>query len=212
MVYKHYLFESALGGSAVITEVIGGERPFVRLNQTWFHPQGGGQKADRGTIAGKAVVNVTHDDGEINHYLLDTDGLYVGQEVLIIVDAEWRDANARLHTGGHLIAALAEEAFPTLRASGGHHWPGEARVEFTGDDLPDPNEVLRVLGSKLDQAVTDDLPVQVLFEDASRSIKIGGHAPVPCGGTHAVSTGRLNGIALTKVKVKGGKLRVSYQV
>ena len=110
--------------------------------ETLFHPQGGGQKADRGTIGGRAVTHVAHaDGGEVNHYLDSTDGLSVGDAVEIAVDAEWRQLNARWHTAGHLIAAVVEKLFPTLQGVAGHHWPGEGRVEFAPGDVPAAEEV-----------------------------------------------------------------------
>jgi alanyl-tRNA synthetase len=214
MTYKRYLFEAALGGAAVVTAVSDGPRPYVRLNQTWFHPQGGGQKGDRGSISGKVVVSVTHDDAdEINHYVEDTSGLYVGREVIVEVDAQWRSVNAKLHTGGHLIAAIAESLFPSLKAVGGHHWPGEARVEFTASEFPYLDEMKGALVAEVARAVRADSQVKVVFgDDSSRSIQIGDYAPVPCGGTHVDRTSLLSDLQVSKLKMKGSRLRVSYQI
>ncbi len=212
MTYKRYLFEPTLDGMAIITEVSDGERPYIKLNQTWLHPQGGGQKADRGTIADRAVLGVAHVDGDIYHYLEDVRGLYVGQEVLVEVDGEWRFTNTALHTSGHLIAALIEMRFPTLRAVGGHHWPGEARVEFAGGCLLSPEDILNILNEDIVKAVEANLSVRVIFDDgANRTVQIGEYHAVPCGGTHVDRTGLLLHCEVIKAKAKGGKLRISYQ-
>ena len=109
-----------------VIEVGGDGRPFVRLSETLFHPQGGGQKADRGTVGGRAVTHVAHaDGGEVNHYLDSTDGLSDGDGVEMVVEAEWRQLNARWHTAGHLIAAVVEKLFPAVQGVAGHHWPGD---------------------------------------------------------------------------------------
>lgn len=213
MTHKRYLFEPALGGAATIAELGEGERPYVKLDQTWFHPQGGGQKADRGTIAGRPVLGVAHVGGDVFHYVGSVEGLCVGEEVAVEVDGGWRLANATLHTGGHLIAALVESRFPTLKAVGGHHWPDEARVEFAGDCRLTPEDLLNILNEDLARAVGTDLPVRVLFDDdANRTVKIGEYPAVPCGGTHVERTGLLIDCVGVKAKAKGGKLRVSYQV
>ena len=49
--------------TTTITAITGGDKPVVRLAETIFHPQGGGQKADRGTIGDMIVTHVVHADG-----------------------------------------------------------------------------------------------------------------------------------------------------
>lgn len=43
----------------------------------------------------------------------------------------------------------------------------------------------------------------------NRIVTVGGLS-CPCGGTHVSSTGKLEGVRVTKVKAKKGTLRVSY--
>jgi alanyl-tRNA synthetase len=212
MTLKRYLYEPTLGGSAVITEIGSDEQFWIRLNQTWFHPQGGGQKADKGTVDDIPVIHVAHFDGEVNHYVEMLTGLEIGKEVSLKVDPGWRRTNAKSHTAGHLIAAIAESLFPGIKAVSGHHWPGEARVEFSGKPLPTADEVLKRLSDALSQAIGDGLPVEIIGDPlVSRSIQIGEFSAVPCGGTHLENLDSLDEVELTKVKIKSGKLRVSYQ-
>jgi Ser-tRNA(Ala) deacylase AlaX len=214
MTVKRYLASADLAGAAAITHVGDDGRPFVRLSETLFHPQGGGQKADRGTVAGRAVTHVAHaEGGEVNHYLDSTDGLAVGDPVEFAVDAEWRRLNARWHTAGHLIAAAVEKLFPTLQGVAGHHWPDEGRVEFAPGDGANVEEVAARLPEALAEAVRADLPVRVVGDPfASRVVVVGDSRPVGCGGTHLASVGELGAVTVTRVKAKGGKLRVSYAV
>ena len=213
MTVKRYLASAELAGTATITHVGDDGRPFVRLSETLFHPQGGGQKADRGTVAGRAVVHVAHTpDGEVNHYLGSAEGLTVGQVADVAVDPEWRRLNARWHTAGHLIAAVVERLFPKLQGVAGHHWPGEGRVEFAPGDGASAEEVAAKLPDALAEAVRADLPVRVIGDPfVSREVAVGDSRPVGCGGTHLPSVGGL-AVTVTGVKVKGGKLRVSYTV
>ena len=135
---KLYLETPAVEGRATVTEVVGDERPIVRLDRTLFHPQGGGQLADRGELFPPdgppvKVLDVRHSEGgEVDHFVDRVDGLTQGLEVRAHVDQERRSRNARLHSAGHLVAEVAEAIEPTIRAKAGHHWPGEARVEFDG--------------------------------------------------------------------------------
>lgn len=212
MTTKQYLASSALAETSVITEIGTDEgKPYVRVGETLFHPQGGGQKADRGTIGGASVIQVVHTDGDVNHYVDSIADLRVGMSVEMTIDPEWRQINAKSHTAGHLIAAVGDTLVSGLKAIGGHHWQGESRVEFTGALTQSPDEFLANLSKAVKQAVKDNLAVNVVGDPfASRQIQIGSFPAVPCGGTHLDSLSLLSDLELTKVKVKGDKVRVSY--
>jgi len=211
MTVKKYLNCPDLRGTFVVVEVGDDGRPFVRLDETLFHPQGGGQKADRGKIAGRVVVHVTKDGDEVNHYLESTTGLAVGVAVAVEVDAAWRATGSAWHTAGHLIAALVERRWPELRAASGHHWEGEARVDFSPGDARLADAVAKELPGLLTEAIEAQLPVKVVGDPfISRAVVIGNFSPLPCGGTHIEHTGRLPRVDIARVRVKDGKLRVSY--
>jgi len=216
MTHKRYLFNPATQGRSRITALGQDDhgRAWCRLQATLFHPQGGGQQADRGSIAGIPVLHVAHtDDGEVVHYLASTDGVAAGQEVALVVDAAWRLLNARHHTAGHLIAALVEVAWPGLRAVAGHHWPGQARVDFTAEGTTPTEEIRQVLAAALPRAIDRQLPVWICGDPlVKRAIAIGDYPPVPCGGTHIEHTGLLGNVEITKVRSKGNQLRISYRV
>jgi len=216
MTNKRYLVESTLSGTATVTATGRDDRGnWVRLSETLFHPQGGGQKADRGSIGGVSVVHVAHaEPGEVNHYVEQDGQLMPGQEVVMDVDAAWRESNRRLHTGGHLIAAVTEERYPGLLAVAGHHWPGESRVEFEIGEgaAPAGEEFVADLQGTLQEAIRADLSVEIVGDPyTSRAIRIGDSRTIPCGGTHLERTGPLTGLAITAVRTKSGKLRVSYE-
>jgi alanyl-tRNA synthetase len=214
---KSYLEDSRVTQAmAVVTDF--GTAPdgrfWVRLDRTIFHPQGGGQKADRGTIGGFRITHVAHAEGnEADHFMELNAALGRGQKVELQLDEGWRQLNAGFHSGGHLIAALVESRFPGLRAISGHHWPGEARVEFETNQEPVANAITDALAEDLCEIVSKDLLVRVIGEPYSdRSIQIGDYPPVPCGGTHVGHVSHLRGIGVEKVRVKSGKVRISYSV
>jgi alanyl-tRNA synthetase len=211
-VTKQYLASSDLTTTTTITEIGEDEgKLYLRLQETLFHSQGGGQKADRGMISGVAVIHVTHADGEVNHYVESIADLQVGMLVEIAIDPGWRQLNAKSHTAGHLIAAIGDSIFPELKAIGGHHWPGESRVEFEGKSSLNSDEIISTLTSAVDRAVADNLSVKVVGDPfTSRQIQIGMFSPVPCGGTHLNSLSELSDLVLTKVKSRGDKIRISY--
>lgn len=85
-----------------------GGRPYAVLTDTLFYPEGGGQPADRGTIAGISVVDVQKSGDEIRHFLHDrvTTG-----PVHLELDWERRWDHMQQHTAQHLLTAVALRDF-----------------------------------------------------------------------------------------------------
>jgi alanyl-tRNA synthetase len=187
---------------------------YVILDQTVAHVKGGGAKADRGTIGTATFNEVLADgrDGDPRHYLDGAPTFAVGDVVEVKVDPEWRALQAAYHSAGHILAAVAEEQFPAIKAVAGHHYVGEARVEFTGEPVPaDLNDLKTKLDAALKDAIMRDLPIQVLNPYQNRQVQVGSHPPVACGGVHCKTTGELGRVEIKSVKLKG-RLRLSYEV
>ena len=215
MTIKEYLVDpSVLDGEVVVTALIAQEQPVVRTKATWFHPQGGGQKADRGKIGAAAVSNVRHvEGGEVDHFVAAFDGLVVGERYPFHIDPDWRRLNARYHSAGHLIASVCERAVPGVVATNGHQWPGEARVEFGGTGLEGLVSDLPALEAHIKNAIDKNLAVCIVGDPfLSRAIKMGDYAPIPCGGTHVTSTREIGGVRLRSAKIKGGIARLGYEL
>ena len=220
MTERLYLHSTALTGEARIVEIRHGEVSTLRLNQTLFHPRGGGQPADRGALiladgSGVAVpvMDVRNgDDGAVDHVIAADAPLLLGDRVLMQVDADSRVLHARLHSAGHLLALAGERIAPGLRGVAGHHWPGEARVEFEGV-VTNPEDFERALRSMLEEMHSANLPISASLDGGGhRSIAIGLAAPVPCGGTHVAKTTAIGRIDLRKIKIKAGRVRVGYDI
>jgi Ser-tRNA(Ala) deacylase AlaX len=213
---KAYLAEPhTLTGEATVLSLNTGTYTSVRLNKTYFHPQGGGQKGDRGFIGSIAVLDTKHaEGGEVDHFVPSVEGLVVGQTYPIVIDAASRRVNAVNHSAGHLIAAVVDPAFPEIKAVQGHHWPGEARVEFEG--TVNDEVIARVtafLKPALDKAISEKWPVSLLGDPfVNRSVQFGSTEHVPCGGTHVSHLGQIKSITIKGIKKKGDKLRVHYDV
>ncbi len=213
MTVKHYLASDALTATATVTAILSEPAPIIRLDITLFHAQGGGQRGDRGRIGTAHVLDTRHAaEGEVDHFVDSVAGLAVGDQVEIAVDETHRREGARLHSAGHLLADAVQAIRPGLRAVAGHHWKGEARVEFEGDiEIDDALE--GDLTEKIAALVAAGLPVRVVGDPhASRALAIGDFTPVGCGGLHVASTAELAGISVTAIRSKKGRLRVSYEV
>lgn len=215
MTRKLYLHNGApLHGEARITHIDNsGVQPAVRLQETLFHAKGGGQLADRGIIGPARVLDVRHaDEGEVDHFVDSVEGLNIGDVVEILVDGDYRDANTKLHTAGHLIAGVMANPFRDVVPIGAHHYPGECRVEFKG--RVDVIERLRgELPGLLAAAIARDLTVTVMGDpEVNRAIQIGEFPPISCGGTHLSNLSPIGQVEITNIKVKDSKIRISYLI
>lgn len=212
MTIKQYLQDHKTQGTVTITELISGDKPVVRVAETWFHPQGGGQKADRGLIGTSHVIHVAHNGGEVDHYVDTLSGLEVGCEYPFAIDEPWRRLNMTYHSAGHLLAAVVESNSPGLTAVSGHQWPGEARVEFEGV-IPDDSISIDYLNTLLADAISKNMVVQIVGDPfTNRGIKIGDFKEIPCGGTHVKSLSEIEAVRVTNIKKKSGRLRINYEV
>ena len=60
---------------------------------------------------------------------------------------------------------------------------------------------------------TTNLPIRASLDgEGRRSITIDRAAPVPCGGTHVAETAAIGRIDIRKIKIKAGRVRVSYDI
>jgi alanyl-tRNA synthetase len=220
MTERLYLRSVALNGEARIVASRLGDLRTLHLNQTLFHPRGGGQPADRGALilgdgSGVAipVIDVRNgDDGAVDHLVASDAPLQLGDRVLMRVDAESRLLHARLHSAGHLLALAGERIEPGLRSVAGHHWPDEARVEFEGT-VTNPEDFERALRLVLAEMRAANLPISASFDgNGRRSIAIDLAVPVPCGGTHVAETAAIGRIDIRKIRIKAGRVRVGYDI
>ena len=206
----------------------------VVLDQTLFHPQGGGQPADRGVIStgtGSLLVEgVAFADGEVLHRGIEKGTLAVGDSAHVAVDAETRRVHSLLHTGGHVVMT-AVDRLTGQRPGKGYHFPAGPYVEFAG--APPERErtgLAERLQAIMDRLIAEDSAVTSHYEDVGRLRAEGVYFPAdvpagkptrvvvtagyrsPCGGTHVRRLGELAGLRVKAVKVKSGRTRVSYLV
>ena len=192
-------------------------QPVVRLATTPFHPRGGGQRDDMGWIKNVRVVGTRHGaEGEVDHFVQNFGELHVGMEVALLVDQQPRKMNARLHSAGHLLANVIEEMGLSLRAIAGHHWFGEARVEFAHTSVAAavmPALNADEVAERINAYVAADVAIVVEGDPYSnRHIRIGSFAPTACGGTHVASTREIGCVLIRGITQKKGNVRVGYEL
>ncbi|GAA2879080.1 alanyl-tRNA synthetase [Nonomuraea rubra] len=197
----------------VVTQIVDADRsaPWVTLNDNIFHPQGGGQPSDQGTVDG---VNARPRRAGDSVVVLDLDcapedAPRVGDMVTVSIDPGLRRLHAALHTAGHLIDALARRF--GLCHVGNSHFPGQARVEYLLDGREVAKEGLaEFLEEGIAAAIREELPVTSSSHEGQRAVTIRGLGTDLCGGTHVPHLGMLAEVTIRSIKAKSGRLRIGY--
>ena len=192
----------------------------VVLDQTAFFPEGGGQSADTGTIAGVQVQDVQMEEGIIYHFV---DGrLSKGAEVEGILDWKKRFIKMQQHTGEHIVSGLIHSTYG-MKNVGYHLGSVDSTMDFNGILT---QEQLRQIENEANEVVYQDLPVEVIYPSADelgsfdyrskieiegqlRLVKIGSYDLCACCAPHLSSTGSIGAIKLTDVKRYKGGVRVT---
>lgn len=181
----------------------------VVLDRTLFHPQGGGQPSDSGSINSVVVKKVIHTEKGIIHLAEDA----VSGEVSLRVDEAKRRLHTRLHSAGHFVGLVGDQMH--WQAVGGNHFPGQSRVIFK----PEREELLANLidtkefESRVNQFIKEGLERKISQNSEGLRMVSWGNLPAyPCGGTHVKNTRDIGVVQITKIKVKKDQITVSYQL
>jgi Ser-tRNA(Ala) deacylase AlaX len=148
----------------------------VITSETIFHPQGGGQPSDEGTMETSAskfdVVSVRMDaitDGQVLHFGRFTSGsqpFQEGEAVEQTIDSEKRLLYSRLHTAGHVLGAavrhLLQDKIPDFDELKASHFPDSAGCEFQGSIEGKWKEPIQ---KRVDEYVEKSMPVEIDWWD-----------------------------------------------
>jgi alanyl-tRNA synthetase len=194
-------------------------RTFVKLAESPFYAQGGGQVSDSGTLACEGgdcearvadVVRAGDDQAVVVE--LVKGNLEQGERVIAAVDGKARHATACNHTATHLLqAALQATLGPHVRQAGSYVGPDKLRFDFAHtsgmteaeraaveDQVNEwvlSNFPVRATTTTLDEAKS--LGAMALFGekygDVVRMVEVGDGAfsRELCGGTHVRSTAEI---------------------
>jgi len=187
-------------------------RALVKLEESPFYAEGGGQVADSGTLrwnGGKASVVDVYRLGEDQALEVALDGarLEQGTPVEAEVDRETRHATMRNHTATHLMhAALRERLGDHVRQAGSAVRPDKLRFDFTHGQ-PLSAEDVAAIENRVNEWVKASRPVRWLemereeaerlgamalfgekYGEWVRVVEIAGVSRELCGGTHVANT------------------------
>lgn len=214
---------------ATVTDAAPGR---VALDRSAFHPGGGGQVSDTGTIehAGGvvAVTGIETVDGVVWH--LFDDPAEVAGDVVVRIDAERRGRVAQLHTDSHVLNALVYDRWPGTLVTGAQiNADGTGRMDFDLSQVD--NDALRTLDAGVNDVIASGVEVRSTYVDAAdarsvaglvrslsvappptpdgrlRIIEIAGVDRQACGGTHLSNMAQSAPFRITKVESKGARNR-----
>jgi alanyl-tRNA synthetase len=193
-------------------EDLGDGRALVKLRESPFYAEGGGQVSDGGTLesagARAAIESVHRFDGDQALTVRVEHGeLHTGEPVRARVERALRVPTVANHTGTHLLhRALRNVLGEQVRQAGSAVRPDKLRFDFTHDRPMEPDELQRV-EDEVNRLVAEVRPVRwfevpidearrlgatMLFGekygDIVRVVEIDGYSRELCGGTHAHTT------------------------
>jgi Ser-tRNA(Ala) deacylase AlaX len=155
---------------------VGDATHVLATERTIFHPQGGGQPSDTGTMtleAGHFNVSLARPAASAStilhagHFTPESahEHFGAGKSVHQEIDSAARDLHSRIHTAGHLIGFAVHALREQIGAVGegkASHYPGAASVEFIGRI---DGEHKAAIEAKANQYMEQNLPVRILFLD-----------------------------------------------
>ena len=227
-----YMEDSRNKHKAVITKVGAGEINkknciWIQLDETIFHPKGGGQPSDEGMIGGIKVAFVHKEFSDKNH--MDKFEIYhcfeacqpcsfkVGDEVELHVDASTRLLHARLHTAGHVIAEAVNKCFSELEGYQGNHYPNNSYVKLkmhSPISLESKDDIKMKAEREFNLWIDQNLEVADLLEPSGKRLVKVYQNWSPCGGTHVKSLKEIGRLEISDVSInkKEGTATIKYDL
>jgi alanyl-tRNA synthetase len=191
----------------------------VKLEESPFYAEGGGQVADSGRVrwdGGEVAVADVYRVGEDQAIrLADSAGPEAGARVEALVDHQARHATMRNHTATHLLhAALRERLGTHVRQAGSAVRPDKLRFDFTHGAPLRPEES-REIEDRVNEWIKASRPVRALhmeraeaealgamalfgekYGDWVRVIEVDHVSRELCGGTHVANTAEVGIFAI----------------
>ena len=209
-----------------------GQKAVVLVDQTPFYAEGGGQVCDKGfmstvteaddeKIFDAEVIKVEKKDGIFYHTVMVlANSIHVGDEVLLTVDPEKRNAAARNHTATHLLQkALKEVVGNHVEQAGSMVNESMLRFDFSHFEAVTSEQLAKV-EAIVNEMIDNCLPVttaEMSLEEAQKTgamalfgekygstvrvVNAGDWSIELCGGTHVKNTGEIGAF---KIISEGG--------
>lgn len=208
-----YIFQF---NATVLSCIPAGGQWLIRLDQTAFFPEEGGQYADTGLLNEVVVADAQEKDGIILH--VTTAPLEVGQSVVGRVDIPQRLRKMQNHSGEHIVSGLFHSLYG-LTNVGFHLGHDDVTIDLNGEVTR--ADLCRV-EALANEAIWKDLPIRAEFPSPEvlatldyrskleltenvRIVTIPGYDVCACCAPHVATTGQVGMIKLLDfARYKGG--------
>ncbi|MBT5275488.1 MAG: alanyl-tRNA editing protein [Ilumatobacter sp.] len=205
----------------------------VALSRSAFHPGGGGQVSDIGTLVtsdGPVTVARIEVDGDTWWHMLDDESALIDGDVEVRIDTDHRHRVASLHTMSHVLNAFVYQEFEGSLVTGAQiNGDGTGRMDFDLSQID--NDRLRALEAPVNDVIERSHAVDAVYVDAAEAAATNGLvrslsvAPPPtddgrlrlidvagldrqaCGGTHLSNTAESPPFKIGKIENKGKRNR-----
>jgi alanyl-tRNA synthetase len=210
-----------------------GEKLLVKIEESPFYAEGGGQVADTGSVTwpeGEATVSdvVRVGDDQVIELQVPagTSAPAVGQRVEAGVDREARFRTIRNHTATHLLhAALRERLGEHVHQAGSAVRPDKLRFDFNHGEALSPED-LAFIEDRVNGWIKNADPVRWMTMEKGEAVKLGAMALFGekygdwvrvvevenvsrelCGGTHVTNTAEIGIFKITSESSSAANVR-----
>ena len=221
LVYLHDM--SSRRGKCTVLKVVPEKRThaYLILDRTIFHPKGGGQPSDRGSIRSSdyqiVVKKAIYHNGVVVHWGKLSLGIPSEGAATCEIDWEYRHLVMRRHTAAHLLDhCLAKVTLSRVQTT--DSWLDDpCYVGYAG--APPDTQTLRKAEELANQMIAAGGQVRIEFlnpEEARtllqnapnyerlpdlaevRTVTIEGCQPIPCGGTHVSDLAEIGRVSILR--------------
>lgn len=202
----------------------------IVLNQTAFHPKGGGLVGDTGILGDVKVLDTTKGDGDSIVHVLESAATWsAGSPVHGVIDWDRRYRIMRMHTSAHLLSSIFNKETGAL-ITGNQIEPDKSRIDFSLENFDRERMLLDC--KQANDTIAKNPPVKTYFmkrEEALRIpgiiklatatppdvkefriVEIEGYDIQADGGVHVKSLGEITKIEPLKFENKGKSNRRLY--
>lgn len=195
----------------------------VRLDKTYFYPEGGGQPADKGWLNDIPVIDVRKEEGDIYHYLTENPGTGT---VKGKIDPGRREDFMQQHTGQHIISGALWKVGKNKTLSV-HMGIDYTTIEIDAPTIPEAD--LIKVEDLANEVINSDLPLRFIetshrdldkfplrkptgLTGKIRLVRIGDFDCVACGGLHFESTRKVGLVKATGMEKIRGNARITWKI
>ncbi len=155
--------------TATVTSVDGNQ---IVLDQTAFHPRGGGLVGDTGSLENVKVLDTTKGENDSIVHVVDSEArLNVGGQVHGLIDWDRRYRIMRMHTSAHLLSSIFNKETGAL-ITGNQIEPDKSRIDFSLENFD--REKMLAHCQQANDAITKNPPVKTYFMNREEAMKIPG--------------------------------------